>query len=279
MPVVEFFSAQQRKLLDRAARRAPDLGSPQPCVVELHGRRVLFYEQMHPAVPGDPTARTRLLACGSALANVVVALRAMGWRSTVCFPVRSRQPDLLAVVTAARVEPPSAADHARYAAITRVRRHTAHLPLSGEPLTGVQAQPLLVAAREIRVRAHWLCPVAALAVADALAGAAHTPKQVRGLTGGMLVVTGGDERADVVRAGAALQRVRLAAAEGGLAAGPLVAPFHDPGLRGELARRFGLGGVPQLAVGVRARAVSGVPVVAPLEGAEASGERPRPKPE
>jgi hypothetical protein len=187
----------------RAARRAPLYGGGHPWVLEPHERSVSLYELPRHAVH-DRLGIGRLLTCGAVLHNVHVALRAAGWQVDVVLPSDADRPDLLAVLTAVGHLAPTSWE---------VLDHQA-LDEPGVP--GSAELSVLVAAN------HWsgtrLRPVGSAAepaVSTLPAGSV-----------GLLVSTDGNSRKDVLRAGAALQAVRLRARALGMETAGVRGPLH-----------------------------------------------------
>lgn len=253
----------------RAARGAPVLCHEQPWVLELKGHSV----ELREVIGGerhDPAGIDRLLSCGAALANVVLAVRALGWDIALDLDGES---DLVARVTAGRSEPPCKRELALYRSIAApdvVRRghggpeelrrlmavshfRTARL----EPVGGVAFASILHdASRQLdgdRRCAAELIPwqrqfvpaapmnrrQAVRAMADRLA--------VRPM---FVVVTEGDTRPDHVLAGAVLEVAMLAAPGLGFLPHPVVRPMHLRDTRLRLADDFALGGYPQALLGL-----------------------------
>ncbi|GDY28702.1 hypothetical protein [Gandjariella thermophila] len=106
--------------LVRAARLAPRVGdATEPWTLELHGRTAMLLE--HPGGTGhDPASRDRLLACGAALTNLWLAVRALGRAPVVELGVRADRPDHVATVRGEVGAAPSVADLADHAAIEAV---------------------------------------------------------------------------------------------------------------------------------------------------------------
>ena len=107
-----------------AVRRAPSVHNTQPWVLEFHDGHISLFERLDLTLQHhDPTGRDRLISCGAALANLLLAVRILGWDAEpLLFPNRNRPDEVAWVVVAAR-RAPSDVDWARYAAIPWRRSH------------------------------------------------------------------------------------------------------------------------------------------------------------
>ena len=197
------WSPAEIDLLVRAARHAPLYGGGRPWVLEPRDHEVALFELPHRSCH-DRLGFGRLLTCGAVLQNVVTALRAAGWLVEVDLPADVDRPDLLAVLTAVGRREPTAEDLLDDRA------------LEEEGAPGPVAVPALVAAD------HW--PGTRVRPVDGTIEPA-----VSSLPAGstaLLVSTDGDSRRDVLRAGAALQAVRLRARASGLRTSFVRGPLH-----------------------------------------------------
>jgi hypothetical protein len=168
-------SAEQVTNALTAATAAPSLHNSQPwrfrctpTVIELHADPAR-------AVPvADPDHRELLLACGAALLNLRLALRAMGLHPTVSLLPDRRQPDLLASIRPVGRSPVAPADRALAEAIPR--RRTNRTPFLPTPVP----RPVLAMLRQAaRTEQSWLATItpAQLPHLRALAVAAHEAQQ------------------------------------------------------------------------------------------------------
>jgi nitroreductase len=107
-----------------AVRRAPSVHNTQPWILEFHDGSISLFERLDISLPWhDPTGRDRLISCGAALANLVLATRILGWDvEPLLFPKRDR-PDEVARVVATGRRAPSDLDWATYSAIPWRRSH------------------------------------------------------------------------------------------------------------------------------------------------------------
>ncbi|GAA3434938.1 hypothetical protein [Kutzneria kofuensis] len=267
------WTVEETAAIVRAARGAPVLCHEQPWVLELKGHDVELREVLG-GERYDTAGIDRLLSCGTALANVVLAVRALGWDIAVDLDGR---PDLIARITAVRSEPPSKRELELYRAISAPdvvnRGHggaeelhrlmaishfrTARL----EPVGGVAFAAILHdASRQLdgdRRCAAELVPWRRQLVPTQRTPGPMTRRQsIRGLadrlaTRPMLaVVTDSDTRADHVLAGAVLQIAMLAAPGLGFIPHPVVRPMHLPDTRRRLMNDFALSGIPQALLGL-----------------------------
>lgn len=107
-----------------AVRRAPSVHNTQPWILEFHDGTISLFERLDLSLPWhDPTGRDRLISCGTALANLVLATRILGWDSeTLLFP-RREHPDEVARVIATGRRAPSDVDWETYSTIPWRRSH------------------------------------------------------------------------------------------------------------------------------------------------------------
>lgn len=263
------WTADETAAIVRAARGAPVLCHEQPWVLELRGHGVELRE-----VAGgeryDKAGIDRLLSCGTALANLVLAVRALGWDISLGM---GGEPDLIARITAVRSEPPCQRELDLYRAIsapdvvnrghggpTELRRLTAISRFRSarlEPVGGVAfASVLHDASRQLdgdRRCAAELVPwqrqfVPAGPVLRRNAIGAMADKLA--LQPMFAVVTDGDTRTDHVLAGAAMQVAMLAAPELGFVPHPVVRPMHLRETRLRLMHDFAFSGFPQALLGL-----------------------------
>jgi hypothetical protein len=138
-----------------AVSRAPSVHNTQPWLLEFRDGSVSLFERLDLSLPRhDPTGRDRLISCGTALANLTVAIRIFGWDAeSLLFPDPMR-PDEVASVVAAGRRAPSDVDWARYSAIplrgshrspftpTPVPDELRHDLLAASGAGGVQVRPI-----------------------------------------------------------------------------------------------------------------------------------------
>jgi hypothetical protein len=273
---VNEWTADETDAIVRAARGAPVLCHEQPWVLELVDHRV----ELHEVAGGerwDVAGIDRLLSCGAALANIVLAVRALGWDVRVGVEGGSGEPDLAARVMAVKSGPPSDCELALYRSISapdvvnrgrggqdELRRlisvshfRTARL----EPVGGVAFAAILHdASRQLdgdRRFAAELSPwQRQLVPAQRVCGPTTRRQAVRDLTARLsarpmlAVVTDSDTRADHLLAGVAMQVAMLAAPGLGFLSHPVVRPMHLGDTRLRLMNDFALGGYPQALLGL-----------------------------
>jgi hypothetical protein len=256
----------------RAARGAPVLCHEQPWVLETTGHSV----ELREVIGGerrDTAGIDRLLSCGAALVNVVLAVRALGWDVAVGLDGGRREPDLVARITAGRSEPASACELDLYRSISAPdvthrghggteelgrligisRFQTARL----EPVGGVAFAAILHdASRQLdgdRRCAAELIPWQRQFVP---AAPATRRELIRALTDRLAtqpmfaVVTDTDTRANHVLAGAVMQVAMLAAPGLGFIPHPIVRPMHLRDTRLRLMNDFAFSGFPQALLGL-----------------------------
>ncbi|OXM45417.1 Acg family FMN-binding oxidoreductase [Amycolatopsis alba] len=116
------WSSGEVEVLARAVVRAPSVHNSQPWSLALPESRAELSERTDLALPHqDPGGADRLISCGAALANLVLAVRVLGWQADVAVP--DGYPPLVAVVAAIGREPPSDHELHAYTAISRRRSH------------------------------------------------------------------------------------------------------------------------------------------------------------
>lgn len=192
-----------------AAGKATVYSTDRPWALELHGRSIYLFETGQRS-EHDPLGFDRLLSCGAALENAVLAVRSAGWHPRVVFPSDQASPNLVAIVHADRREPPDPQDLDLHRAI-----RLADATGEGDARTFGWAN-------------HW-------------AGI-----ELRALSQDELVVISTDDRRpDHVRGGAALQAAVLAGRSAGVAVHPVVHVVHRRAWRAGLIERHGLAGFPQ----------------------------------
>jgi len=211
-----------------AALKAPRWGTRQPWTLELSGHVVRLFEYAPPSALRHGAGTERLLACGAALTNIRLAVRTAGWRTDVRFVYDRDRPDLVAVVSALEILPPTQAEAHRFAAIYGLVR------------TPVPRGPVSAAGLRAIVGSSW-CPGVELRRIDD-----------EGRTS-FVVLTTDDARLDRVRAGAALQAACLTARAVGLIARPVIEPLWRPGVRAGLIERLTLAGYPQALLRIESR--------------------------
>lgn len=305
------WSSTEIGVLARAVSHAPSVHNTQPWTMEARAESAELYERFDVALPHhDPTGRDRLISCGAALANLELAVRALGWAAdTRLFP-DSGHPDLVAVVGTAGRKETTAAEVECYAAI--FRRHSHRRPFNLHPVSRGTLRGLAGVVNEPGVQARVIDPrteCATLAeLLDYAAGAlrddrgyqrelsswstgpagttlpwgglvradTHVPDTVtlteRLMREGILVLlTPDDTRRDHLLAGVAMQQIWLSAITRGMVASVLTQPLHLHEVRSALIERLGLAGYPQLFLRLGHPATAGPEVPAGEDERQLSG--------
>lgn len=111
-------------VLVRAVGNAPSVHDTMPWVLEAKADVAELHERIDRGLPRhDPSGRDRLISCGAALTNLVLAVRSLGWRERVKLLPDAARPDLIARVTASVGEPASPRELALYWAMFRRRSY------------------------------------------------------------------------------------------------------------------------------------------------------------
>ncbi|WP_223840133.1 Acg family FMN-binding oxidoreductase [Saccharopolyspora pogona] len=105
--------------LAEAVRRAPSVHNTQPWSLRVQGRAArLRMRSMPELVQHDPDGRNRRMSCGAAVANLAIAMRALGWATDVRW-YTDEHGDGEGTVVGTYRQPPSAIDRQRRRAIDR----------------------------------------------------------------------------------------------------------------------------------------------------------------
>jgi hypothetical protein len=109
-------------LLVGTAGGAPTFGTVRPWIIYAGQGSVSVYERFRgPAHRRtDPTGHNRLLACGAALATVLVAVRVLGRDAGYELYPDPRQPDEVGRIDGRARIAPTDDDHARFQAVSRI---------------------------------------------------------------------------------------------------------------------------------------------------------------
>jgi len=153
------------EIIARAVIEAPSIHDTQPWNLRLPGRSAELDERLEFAEPGlDPLRPDRLISCGTALANLELGIRVLGWRTRTTLLPDPERPELIARVDAVEVHPPSGSDLRFYAAISHRRSHResfARIPVAAETLADVMAAVAEVPGVQVRLLASDEAPVLA----------------------------------------------------------------------------------------------------------------------
>lgn len=135
------WTPDEAEVLGRSVLRAPSVHNTQPWTVETEPGVVLLRERGDVALPHhDPLRRDLAMSCGTALANLELAVRILGRRAEVTVLPDPAQPEVVARIDAGTVLPPTDRELHRYGAIMVRRSHRAAftgLPVTPEQLSRV----------------------------------------------------------------------------------------------------------------------------------------------
>jgi len=269
-PAAAGWSRAERGVIADAVRSAPSVHGGQPWVLRFADGGAAIHERLGRPDRDDPLGRDRLLSCGAALANLVLAARMLGWTTRLDLFRDPAQPDEVGRVTVTGRQEPSGVDTEWYAVLGARHSHRAPFADAALPASlraelvgaagtdGVQPRP--IRAEEVPALAELLRHAAAMtggfggerdetslpwmpapvAVPDQRMLAARMRAEYL-----LVLLTPDDGKADQVRAGIALQRTWLAATGAGLGCSVLTRPLFAPAVRGTLVDRLGLPGHPQ----------------------------------
>lgn len=225
-----------------AASAAPSFHHSQPWQFTLVEDELLEMraDEDHAHWAADRRSRALYLSCGAALFNLRIAIRMSGFNPLVCLlPQPGAKPLVLAAVRAEPGRPPSLPERELYGAIWR--RHTDHEPYAADPIPGTVQSALAQAAAFEFTTLRSLDARQAADVLILAARAGTVPRQAGGfepyphLT---VLTTAGDEPADWLRAGQALQRILLLATVHDLSASFLYQPTELPDVHEEAVPRW-----------------------------------------
>lgn len=134
------WSGTERGVLARAVSRAPSIHHSRPWTLEAHGDQAELFERPEVALPRhDPVGRDRLISCGAALANLELAVRALGREPLVTLFPEQRRPRLVARVVALARKDATADEVERYSAVFRRRSYRAPFSVHEVPLSTVDS--------------------------------------------------------------------------------------------------------------------------------------------
>jgi hypothetical protein len=145
------WTSGEKAIIAAAVRSAPSVHNTQPWRLEFRERGVSLLERLDLSLSHhDPTGRDRMISCGAALADLLLAVRILG-RDADFLPFPDpRRPDEVARVVTGEPRKPSTVDIERYAAIPW--RHSYRRPFAGTPVPDSLRHDLAAAAAGVRVR-------------------------------------------------------------------------------------------------------------------------------
>lgn len=145
----------EAEVLGRSVLRAPSVHNTQPWRIELADGAVLLREHTDGTLPQrDPRRRDLAMSCGTALANLELAVRVLGRRAEIAVLPDPEQPDLVARVEAAEPLSPTDQELQRYGAIMVRRSHRG--AFTGLPVSAQQTARVVAAAVTTGVEATRL---------------------------------------------------------------------------------------------------------------------------
>ncbi|MGW1679638.1 nitroreductase family protein [Saccharopolyspora sp. NPDC002376] len=115
------WSAEETAIIDRAVRSAPSVRNSRPWSLELCDRTAELRERPTPVAQHDPEGRDRRISCGAALANLVLAIRGLGWAVEETFG--SDAGLVIAEVAATERAEPSEVERRRFETVLDRRSH------------------------------------------------------------------------------------------------------------------------------------------------------------
>lgn len=149
-----------------AIRHAPVLHPERPYVLQLGERSASLFE-LGPSTRYERAGVNRLMYCGTALANLFLAMRVLGWRATIELAGDGMAPDLVATVRALSPAPPTDRETLLHRQIERMP------PYWAEP---AEWQPDSAAVAKL-VASNW-CPGTELRLLSDRAAAMETARLV-----------------------------------------------------------------------------------------------------
>lgn len=167
------WSPEEVAVIARAASNAPSIYGYQPWSLGFRDRSVTLYECVGDWLASrDSEGRGQRISCGAALANLVLAIRSLGWASEVSFGYSQDEPDVVARVTAVRRQEPAAQDFQRFRMIAQ---RTSYRNTFADPaLSQVQRDAIRDVITSFLVHGKWISGHAeALPLARLLAYAAR----------------------------------------------------------------------------------------------------------
>ncbi|MDT2008382.1 hypothetical protein FXW78_36405 [Rhodococcus opacus] len=174
------WSLSDIEVVSRAIVSAPSVHDTQPWDLRLDGTYVEITERR--GFTDSPRA-DRVISCGAGVANVELALRALGRQIEMDLLPDPRRPELVATLRAVGTTSPSSTDLRLFSAMARRRSHRE--AFADIPVPAATIADIVSAAETTGVRARLLAADEAPALADVLLYSAdrvrHDPRHQRDL--------------------------------------------------------------------------------------------------
>ncbi|TQC49155.1 hypothetical protein EEB14_11500 [Rhodococcus sp. WS4] len=174
------WSLSDIEVVSRAIVSAPSVHDTQPWDLRLDGTYVEITERR--GFTDTPRA-DRVISCGAGVANVELALRALGRQIETDLLPDPRRPELVATVRSVGTASPSSTDLRLFSAMARRRSHRE--AFADIPVPAATIADVVSAAETTGIRARLLAADEAPALADALLYSAdrvrHDPRHQRDL--------------------------------------------------------------------------------------------------
>ncbi|MEE2034352.1 hypothetical protein [Rhodococcus chondri] len=120
----ETWSTSDTEIIARAVIEAPSVHDTQPWDLRLPGHAAELAERLEFTEPGpDPLRPDRLISCGTAVANLELAMRVLGWRTHTSLLPDPERPELVARIDTLEPSTPTGTDLRLYAAISHRHSH------------------------------------------------------------------------------------------------------------------------------------------------------------
>ncbi|MDA3625153.1 nitroreductase family protein [Saccharopolyspora sp. WRP15-2] len=146
------WSAEESAVINRAVHNAPSVHNSRPWSLELRDRTAELRERPTLLAQHDPGGRDRRISCGAALANLVLAVRGLGW--AVEEKLGSDAGLVLAAVTATGRAEPSEVERRRSEAV--LERRSYREAFDGSELPESTRDALLEAVAAPGVTGRWI---------------------------------------------------------------------------------------------------------------------------
>jgi len=143
------------EVVEAAIEAAPSVHDTRPWTLQFHDAHgVSLFERWDRALPRhDPLGRDRLISCGAALENLLLAMRVLGWDPEVALSAAGADPDEVARIGVRGRREPSDVDVERYTAVSR--RHSHRRPFAAARVAPAARHELVTASNTsgVEVRA------------------------------------------------------------------------------------------------------------------------------